>query len=155
MEPEEHYHVYKCLPPVPVLSQINPVHALHPTSKRSILILSSHISPGLPSGLFPSYFPIQTLYAPLFSSVHATWPACLVHFEFITFIIFDDWYRSLSSLLLVFSTPCYLVPLKPKYSPQFAILGHSQPMFLLQQGRPSFTPIQNNRQNYSSVHCTY
>jgi len=47
--------------------------------------------------------------------------------------------------------PCYLVPLRPKYSPQHPILKHSQRTFLPQCQRPSFTPIQNNRQNYSSV----
>ena len=36
-----------------------------PTSWRSILILSSHLSLGLPNGLFPSGFPYRTLYTPL------------------------------------------------------------------------------------------
>jgi len=39
----------------------------HPTSGRSILILSSHRSLGLPSCLFPSGFPTKTLYTPLLS----------------------------------------------------------------------------------------
>jgi len=37
----------------------------HPTSWRSILILSSHLSLGLPSGLFPSGLVTKTLYTPL------------------------------------------------------------------------------------------
>ena len=37
----------------------------------------------------------------------------------------------------------YLVPLRPKYSPQHPILTHPQPMFLPQCEQPSFTPIKN------------
>jgi hypothetical protein len=36
----------------------------HPTSWRSILILSTHLCLGLPRGLFPSGFPSKTLHAP-------------------------------------------------------------------------------------------
>ncbi len=42
--------------------------------------------------------------------------------------------------------------IEPKYSPQHPILKHPQPMFLPQCQRPSFTSIQNNRQNYSSIY---
>jgi hypothetical protein len=34
-----HYHIRMSLPPVPVLSQINPVYTLYPTSWRSVLLL--------------------------------------------------------------------------------------------------------------------
>ena len=56
-------------------------------------------------------------------------------------------------LIMSFSPlPCYLVPLRAKHSPQRSILKHPQPTFLPQCEQPSFTPIQNNRQNYSSVY---
>jgi hypothetical protein len=48
--------------------------------------------------------------------------------------------------------PCYLVPLRAKYSPKHPILKNPQSTLLPQCQRPSFTPIQNNRQNYNSVH---
>ena len=41
-------------PPVPILSQINPGRVTHPISWRYIVILTSHLRTGLPSGLFPS-----------------------------------------------------------------------------------------------------
>jgi hypothetical protein len=46
-----------------ILSQINSVHVPHPTYWRTILILPSHLGMGLPSGLFTSDFPTETLYA--------------------------------------------------------------------------------------------
>ena len=49
------------------LSRANPIQSIHPhpTSCRSILILSTHLCLGLPSGIFPSGFPTKTLYTPL------------------------------------------------------------------------------------------
>ena len=46
------------------LSWASPIHSIypHPTSWRSILILSTHLCLGLPSGLLPSGFPTKTLY---------------------------------------------------------------------------------------------
>jgi len=59
------------------------------------------------------------------------------------------WEEIIKLLIMYFSSlPSYLVPLRPKYTFQHPILKHSQPTFLPQCGRPSFTPIQNNRQNY-------
>jgi hypothetical protein len=51
------------------LSWANPIQSIppHPTSWRSILILSSHLLLGLPSGLFPSGFSTKILYKPLSS----------------------------------------------------------------------------------------
>ena len=48
------------------LSCASPIQSTypHPTSWRSILILSTHLRVGLPNGLFPSGFPTKTLYAP-------------------------------------------------------------------------------------------
>ena len=53
------------------LSLASPIQSIpsHPTSWRSILILSSHLHLGLPSGLFPSGFPTKTLYMPLLSPI--------------------------------------------------------------------------------------
>ena len=46
------------------LSWTSPIQSIypHPTSWRSILILSTHLRLGLSSGLFPSGFPTKTLY---------------------------------------------------------------------------------------------
>ena len=48
------------------LSWASPIQSIypHPTSWRSILILSTHLRLGPPSGLFPPDFPTKTLYTP-------------------------------------------------------------------------------------------
>jgi len=63
------------------------------------LILSSHLCLGLPSGLFPSGFPITILYATRLSHVRATCPAHLILHDLITQIIFGEAYRSVRSSL--------------------------------------------------------
>ena len=76
--PKFHYRIYKCPLLVPTLSHIYSVHAPHTTSWRSILILSSHLCLGLPSGLFPSGFPTKTLYTLLLFPTRSTCPANLI-----------------------------------------------------------------------------
>ena len=44
-----HYHIQSILPLIPNLSQINPVHAPHPTSWKPSLILLSHLYLELPN----------------------------------------------------------------------------------------------------------
>jgi len=91
----------------------NSIHStpLHPTSWRSILILSSHLRPDLPSSLFPSGFPTNALYMPLLSPIRATCPAHLILLDFITRAILGEECRSLSSSLCSQSKskPCLLI----------------------------------------------
>ena len=54
----------------------------HPTSWRSILILSSNLLFGLPSGLFLLGFRTKILYVPLLASMSATYPAHLIFSRF-------------------------------------------------------------------------
>jgi len=53
------------------LSWVSPIQSIypHPTTWRSILILSTHLCLGLPSVLLPSSFPTKNIYTPLSSPI--------------------------------------------------------------------------------------
>jgi hypothetical protein len=99
-----YYRIHKSSPPVSILSHINQVHTTpsHPISTKSILILSTRLRLGLPSGLFPSGFPTNNLHAVLLSPFRAPCPAHLI-LHSIILIILDKKYKSRSSSLCSFS----------------------------------------------------
>jgi hypothetical protein len=77
------------------LSWARSIHSMpsHSTFCGSILILSSHLSLGLPNGLFPSDVPIKILYTPLLFPIHSTCPTQLILLDFITLTILGKEYR--------------------------------------------------------------
>jgi hypothetical protein len=114
--------------------------------------LSSHLRLCLPSSLFSSVPLTETLYAPHKSPIQATSSAHFISFDFITQIIFAEEYRSLSSSLCsLLHFPVTSSLLGPNI-PHHPILEQLQATFLSLCDRPSFTPIQNKKQNYNSVY---
>ena len=80
MEPEGSLPYSQVPDTCPILRQINPAYAPHPTSWRSILILS-YLRLGLPSGLFPSGFPTKTLYTHPLSPPYVLYAAPILFFS--------------------------------------------------------------------------
>ena len=99
------------------LSWASPIQSIHPhpTSWRSILILFTHLSLGLPSGLFPSGFATKTLYTTLSSPIRSTCPAHLILLDFITRTTLGEEYKSFSSSLIISSSHYHCIITVSKY----------------------------------------
>jgi hypothetical protein len=145
-----HHRAQNSLPPIPILGKVNPIHTLQSISLQFILIPSSHLHLGLPSGIFPLGFHTKTLYTSLSSPMHTT---CLVHFihlDVICLMISGNQYKLWSSPSCKFFhshvTPSCLGPNRLLIT--LFSLKHPRSMLFPSYESPSFTPIQNNWRNY-------
>ena len=122
--PKVHYRIHKCPPPVPILTQINPVHA--PTSHFLKTHLNVFLSPtpGSSKWFLPQVFPPNPVCtARLFHACYLHSPSHSSRFDHLNII---GWAVQIIKLFIVSFSPllCYPVPLRPKYSPQHPVLKH-------------------------------
>jgi hypothetical protein len=88
----------------------------HPISGIYILILSSFLRLGLPSGIFHSGLPTKVLYTPRLSPIRSTCPANLFLVYLITRITcYEEWRSLSSSLCSLLHLPVTLSSLGPNF----------------------------------------
>ena len=129
--PKFHYRIHTCTPTVPILSQFYPVHVPTPH------FLNIHLKIILPSTLeYPKWylslrFPHQT---PVYASplTHTRYTPHPSHSSLFNHPHNIWWAIQIFQLLIMQlpPSPCHLVPLRLKYSPQHPILKHPQPALL-------------------------
>jgi hypothetical protein len=134
-----HYRIHNSTLPVPVLSQIDPVYAPHPTSQT---IHFNIILPSTPGS--SKWSPSIGFFQPK-CRMHFALPPYVLHVLPILFFLIwsPEWYlmRSTEHKALRYVVFCTRhLPVRPKVLPQYTIFENPQPMFLYRREQPSFTP---------------
>jgi hypothetical protein len=118
-----HYRLQNSPPYIPILSHMSLVDVPHPTSWRLIVILSYHLYLDLPSVLFASVFPTETLYAPPIASYTLQAP---------TIWLFLIWYPNTDH-----SAPHYVAFFIPKLEEQPQIWREAANVWISSGGCPT------------------
>jgi len=121
-----HYCIHNSSSPIHILSQINPVHSPHCNSLDLFQYYLPICARVFKVASFPQVSPPKTCM-PLSS------PPYVLHVPPFSFSLFDhpnnnQWWTHKTQLLIIRFSPLswYLVPRRPKYSPQHPILKHPQ-----------------------------
>ena len=149
-KPKVYYHVWKSPSLVSVLTQINSVHAL---ASYSCIIHFNIILPSMPKPSklsLPSSFSTETVCISVLSytchiahSSHSPW--------FIQHYIGREVKIMMLCIIQFFPFSCYFLPFRSKDLPQHPVLRCPQPLLFLPCETLSDKPIEDNRQNYTSV----
>jgi hypothetical protein len=108
MELKVHYPVHNGLSLVPIPSHLIQLTSSHPISLRTTLILSSHLCPGLESGVLISRYPANYLLTFLSSPIRPACPSPFILRDLLTLITFSEGYRSPR-----YETSASVLPLPP------------------------------------------